>query len=114
MNFLKSNKKMIGLAGCVLTILGCFFPFAGAYGMSINYASGDGIFVIVAAIVSGILIFLNKSKAVLIPSIIATVIFVKTTINMLEIGGVSFGSGFILILIGLIATIVYPFLNNSK
>ena len=114
MDFLKNNKKMIGLAGCVLTILGCFLPFASTFGISINYASGDGIFVIVAAIVSGILIFLNKSKAVLIPSIIATVILANTTIKMIKIDGVSLEIGFVLILIGLIAAIVYPFLNNSK
>jgi len=111
---MKNNKKMIGLGGCVLTILGCFLPFVSTFGISINYADGDGIFVIVAAIVSGILIFLNKSKAVLIPSIIAAAILANTTINMIQIDGVSFEFGFVLILIGLIATIVYPFINNSK
>ena len=114
MNYLKKNKKMIGLAGCILTILGCFLPFASTFEISIDYASGDGIFVIVAAIVSGILIFLNKSKAVFIPSIIATVILANTTIKIIQIDGASFEIGFLLILVGLIVTIAYPFINNSK
>ena len=47
-------------------------------------------------------------------ALIATVILANTTIKMVQIDGVSLEIGFVLTLIGLIAIIVYPFLNNSK
>lgn len=67
------NEKNIGLISCSLLVVGIFcplvrLPFVG----SINYfnnSKGDGIFVLGFAILSIILIFFNKFKALFLTSL---------------------------------------------
>ena len=115
MNFIKNNKKLISLCGCIMIVLGCFLPLASAYDLySINYISGDGKFVIIAIIIAAILIVLNKHKVSLIPSVVAAIFFANNTIKIAQINGVVFKLGFVLILIGFVITIVFSFINCKK
>ena len=65
MDFVKRNVKLIGVAGCLLAIIGTFLPFASitveAYGYSqsesVRFIEGDGVFVIILAVVAGFMLF---------------------------------------------------------
>ena len=114
MNFLVKNRKYIGLGGCVLSIVGCFLPFASALGINASYINGDGKLLLVAMIVSAVLIYLQKDKISLIPSAIGALIFLFSAFKVLGTSGVSMGIGLIIILIGLICAIAYPFLNEKN
>ena len=124
MDFLKRNHKWIGIVGCVVVLIGCFLPFVSVslFGVtqSVNYMTGDGKLVLVAIIVSAILILLGKEKFSLISSIIAAVIVLYDVINgasqfgSLGLGGISFGIGLWVIIIGLVLTIASVFLKEKK
>ena len=115
MDFVKKNKKWIGIAGCALVIIGCFLPFAKASLLGISQSAslmdgGDGWFFLVAAAVAGVLILLNKYKFSLIP------------LNIYEISHVSSeGMGIVkvsfapyLIFIGLAMSIAVAFIKEDK
>ena len=117
MEFLKNNSKWLGLGGCLLTIIGCFLPYASVLGMSIKFASEgkDGNIVVVLLIVSAVLILLNKGKWSLIPSIIGLFISIYDGINVSNISTlVQLEIGFYVILIGLIIAIVTPFFMKKE
>ncbi len=123
MKVLKENAKWIGLGGCVLMIIGCFLPFAtvSALGLSqsVNYIDGDGVFVVIAAVVAAILIYLKKGKLILIPSLISAAFVIYDAASgssaaSSSLANVSFGIGFFLIVIGIICVSAYPFLDNEK
>jgi len=60
------NKKNIGLAGCGLLVLGTFLPIVRLPMVgSINYfnnGNGDGIYIIIIAIISLFLILKKNTK----------------------------------------------------
>lgn len=66
MDFIKKNRMWITLGALGLALIACFLPFAkvSVFGISqsINYIDGgrDGILVLIAVIVSGVLVFLKK------------------------------------------------------
>lgn len=115
MDFLKKNSKYIGIAGCVLMLLGCFLPFAKvtvslfgySQSQSVKFIDGDGVFVLIAAIVAGVLIYLNKHKLSLIPTAIGAAVTIYDMINVksvvgdtMGLGKVGFGFGAWIIIIG--------------
>ncbi len=121
MDFVKKNKKWIGIAGCALVIIGCFLPFAKASLLGISQSAslmdgGDGWFFLVAAAVAGVLILLNKYKFSLIPLAIGVIL------NIYEISHVSSeGMGIVkvsfapyLIFIGLAMSIAVAFIKEDK
>lgn len=126
MEFIKKNRMWITLGGLALAIIACFFPFAKVsvfgYSQSINYIDGarDGIIVIIAAAVAGVLVYLKKEKFSVIASGIAALVTLYDIINVTKVaggssfGGVSISIGAILILIGLIVAIVMPFIPQDK
>ena len=126
MDFIKKNRMWITLGGLALVIIACFMPFAKVsvfgYSQSINYIDGgrDGIIVIIAAIVAGVLVFLKKEKFSIIPSGIAALVTIYDIINVSKVSGgtslagVSVSIGAILILVGLIVAIVVPFIPQDK
>ncbi len=126
MDFIKKNRMWITLGGLALVIIACFMPFAKVsvfgYSQSINYIDGgrDGIIVIIAAIVAGVLVFLKKEKFSVIPSGIAALVTIYDIINVSKVSGgtslagVSVSIGAILILVGLIVAIVVPFIPQDK
>ncbi len=137
MEFVKKNIKYIGLAGCIIVALANFLPFVtvsvSLFGISqsssIKFIDGDGVFVIVLAIIAGAMLFgktlknlriggINLEKLLgfwwgpLVPLGIAAAITAYDAINVSDVAGsygsyatISFGIGFYLILLGLIVAI---------
>lgn len=114
MDILVKNRKYIGLGGCVVSVIGCFLPFASAFGINANYINGDGKLLLIAMIASAVLIYLKKDKISLIPSCIGGLIFLFSALKVLGTSGVKMGIGLIVILIGLICVIAYPFLKEKN
>lgn len=126
MEFIKKNRMWITLGGLALAIIACFMPFAKVsvfgYSQTINYIDGgrDGIIVIIAAIVAGVLVFLKKEKFSVIASGIGAIVTIYDIINVAKVaggssfGGVSISIGAILILVGIIVAIVMPFIPQDK
>ena len=126
MDFIKKNRMWIILGGLALAIIACFLPFAKVsvfgYSQTINYIDGgrDGIIVIIAAAVAGVLVFLKKEKFSVIASGIGAIVTIYDIINVAKVaggssfGGVSISIGAILILVGLVVAIVMPFIPQNK
>lgn len=126
MDFIKKNRMWITLGGLALALIACFMPFAKVsvfgYSQTINYIDGgrDGIIVIIASIVAGVLVFLKKEKFSVIPSGIAAIVTIYDIINVAKVaggssfGGVSISFGAILVLVGIIVAIVMPFIPQDK
>lgn len=130
MDFLKKNSKYIGFAGCALMLIGCFFPFAkvtvGLFGysqsQSVNFIDGDGVFVLIAAIVTAVLIYLNKYKLSFIPTGIGAIVTIYDMINAESVvggntyglGKVSFGLGAWTILLGVVLAVAYAVVELKK
>lgn len=70
-----NKSKLIIIIGAVAMIIGCFMPFgeASMFGMSasVSYTEGDGIGVIVLAIIAALLAVINLQKLSVIPTAIA-------------------------------------------
>lgn len=84
-----SYKQKQGLVGSILIFLGCFFPFVQAPivgGVSLLRAGGWGYLVLLVAIASAVLVYLNKEKELKILSIVTTVGlvfgFIKLELNL--------------------------------
>ena len=137
MEFVKKTIKYIGLVGCIVVVLATFLPFVkvtvSLFGysssQSVKFVDGDGVIVIVLAIIAGAMIFgktmknlkifnINLEKLLrfwwgpLVPIGLATLITVYDAINVNDVAGtygsyatISFGIGFYLILLGLIVSI---------
>ena len=67
------DKRVVGLAGCVILALGVFVPIIKLPIVgSMNYfnnGSGDGVFILGGAVVSLVLILANKYKALFVTSL---------------------------------------------
>ena len=126
MDFIKKNRMWITLGALGLALIACFLPFAkvSVFGISqsINYIDGgrDGILVLIAVIVAGVLVFLKKEKFSAIPTGIAALITIYDILNVAKVAGktsyagVSISIGAILVLIGLIVAIKMPFIPENK
>ena len=130
MEFLQKNSKYLGYtgyAGCILMILGNFLPFATAtvslFGYSqsesIKFIDGDGVFVLIAAIVTAILLYFKKEKFSLIPTAIALAVTINAIVNVeSELGNtmgmatISYGLGLWIIIIGVILAAGHVVLNH--
>ena len=129
MEFLQKNSKYIGYGGCILMLLGNFLPFVtvtvSIFGISksesIKFIDGDGMFVIIAAIVTAVLLYLKKEKF----SLISTGIALAVTLydisnaesmvgNALGLGDISYGIGFWVILIGVVLAAGSVVINYLK
>lgn len=139
------NTKLLGIIGVVVTIIGLFLPFATvtakAFGIkhseSITYIQADGIYVLILAVVTLLMIFSDKlsekvaffkkisnMKVVLAPVILSAIILIFDMINAADAIGdvssslvkaeVSYGIGLWVLWIGLIATAVFPFLYKKS
>ena len=129
MDFIKNNIRWIGIGGILLSVISLFLPFAtvsaNIFGTSIResvtYVSGDGILVLIALIIAGILLFFKKDVFSLICIGIAAVISVYSAINVNNsfsdvdrisnnLVDVGFDIGFYILFVGLIisaASVVY-------
>lgn len=138
------KTKLLGIIGAVVTIIGLFLPFATvtakAFGIkhseSITYIQADGVYVLILAVITLLIIFSDKLsekvaffkkmsnvKSVLVPTIISAIILIFDMINASETLGevstsivkaeISYGIGLWVLWIGLIATAVFPFIYKK-
>lgn len=121
MEFLKNNAKWIGLAGCILMIIGCFLPFATVkilgYSETINLGGTGalGIILIVTAIISGLVMITKKPKLSLITTIIYGLFVILNIVNASDYNSaVSYGIGLYVVLLGTIIAIVMPFFIKKQ
>ena len=127
------NSKILGIVGAILLIIGNFFSFATVKMFwveeSVSFIEGDGVFVLISGIISLLIIFidfilskipegklkflfkLRNQKIVLIPAIISAIILFIDGRNAFDVG--SAGLGFYLLLIGIIALVIYPFVYKE-
>ena len=103
----------IGLGGCLLVIIGCFLPWITVFGVTGTWSEGDGIFAILLAITSGILIFLKKDKYSLISSGLAAILFFISFFKII-VNRFRPGFGCYIVLLGVVAMGIYPFINKKK
>ncbi len=135
-NFMEKLKstKILGILGNALIGVGTLLPLytVSVFGLSqsVSYIQGsDGIVVLILAIVALIMIFADKledkvaffgklknPKLTLIPVAISALLLI---ISVSQVSGsgygafFSFGIGFWLLVIGLVAAVVYPFLYKG-
>lgn len=127
------NTKILGIIGAILLIIGNFFTFASVKVLwveqSVSFIEGDGVFVLILGILALLIVFidfilskipegklkflfkLRNQKIVLIPAIISAIILFIDGSESFELG--SAGLGFYLLLIGVIALAIYPFLYKG-
>ena len=127
------NTKILGIIGAILLIIGNFFTFASVKVLwveqSVSFIEGNGVFVLILGILALLIIFidfilskipegklkflfkLRNQKIVLIPAIISAIILFIDGSESFELG--SAGLGFYLLLIGVIALVIYPFLYKG-
>ena len=142
MSILK-EKRYLGMIGNILVIIGTFLPFVSitvsflgvsAGGASLSLISGApfyGILVILASVVGLLVIFSDKladkfafleklknQKITVITTIISAVLVIINVISLPGAGGVlgnvSLGFGFWLMVIGLVASLAYPFVYKGE
>lgn len=74
----ENKTKLMIIVGAIAMFIGCFMPFGkvSMFGASasVPYTDGDGVIVIVLAIISVILAVLNLQKFSLVPTIIALIV----------------------------------------
>lgn len=107
MDTLTKNLNYIGIAGCALSVVGLFLPFASAYGFSANYIDGDGKIMLFTRLATAVLLFFKKDLFSLIPTAISTIMIVAALSNILG-GAASLGIGAYVIIIGLVIQIAEP------
>ncbi len=143
MEKLKSTK-LLGIIGAIVTIIGLFLPFATvtakAFGIkhseSITYIQADGLYVLLLAVITLLMIFSDKlsekvaffrkisnMKLVLVPTVLAAIILIFDMINAADVVGdvstslvsaeISYGIGLWVLWIGLIATAIFPFIYKK-
>ncbi len=130
MDKIKKYCNYIGIVGCLLLLLGNFFTFvtvkASVLGISqseaVKFVDGDGAFVIVAAIVAAVFIFMKKGKWNYAPAIISAAVAiydvadakdVASSVGSLAKVDISYGIGFFMIMLGAIAVAAYAFLYKN-
>lgn len=127
MEIIKKYIQYIGFAGCALMIIGCFLPFISVsfFGISKSAAliGGDipdyainGWIIFIIPIVTAILIFLKKSKFVLIPNIIALILVIWNGVDIINqsSGLASLSVGFWIIIIGIIISSLFAFIYKEN
>lgn len=110
------TTKILGIIGYVVLILSNFFIFASYKKEEVKFIDGDGIIVLIAAVVGLIMLFLcKKQKFTLIPTVISALIIIYDASQMADLSSkVKFGFGFYLSIIGVILAVVYPFLYKGN
>lgn len=96
------------------TLLPCYTISMFGFSESFSYIEGDGIFVIIAAVIIAVLYFLKKDKFAYIPAAVAGIVLIVFSVNASDVGMGSFGIGFFAMWIGTIAAIALPFTPLAK
>lgn len=139
---LVKETKFLGLVGNILLSIAVFLPiisvsvslFGFSHSKSVSYINGDGVIVLILAIINIILIFANKlsekipflskltnPKLTLIPTAIVAILLIALTSNSSKLLGseysslatIKFNIGFYLLWLGTLASAAYPFLYKD-
>lgn len=130
MEKVKKYCNYIGIIGCLLLLIGNFFTFvtvkASVLGISqseaVKFVDGDGVFVIIAAIVAAVFIYLKKGKWNYVPALISVAVAIYDVIDAKDVAAsvgslakvsINYGIGFFMIMLGAIAVAVYAFLYRA-
>lgn len=131
MEKIKKYCNYIGVVGCILLFLGNFLEFAslkktllGASQIeTIKFIDGDGIFVVICAVVALILILMKKGKWNYLTGGISAIITIYDMSNVKDKVGilgsianvkVNYGLGFFMILVGAILVLIYAYLYKEN
>ena len=109
------TKKIVGIIGLILAIIGCFLPFASVSfigTINVNYLHGDGKIILILLIIGALFFALNVRGITATGCVISLMIVGYDTYQLYnlisenEYGSLaSLGIGPILIIIGCVATI---------
>ena len=133
------GTKILGIIGNLILAVAVFLPvltvsvslFGISQSQSISYIQGDGIFVLILAIVNLLIIFADKlsekvafmkklsnQKFTLIPTAIVVISGKSSAIGQLgsyaSLANISYGIGFWLLWIGAVISAIYPFLYKGN
>lgn len=136
------QKKYLGIAGAALTIVGLFLPLINMPSSVSSYAggvansfisSGTGIVLLILSLITLLIIFSDKladkvpffeklqnQKLTLIPVGICAIIVIANIMNassIMALGsmfGISYGIGVWTVGIGIVLSIIYPFLYKGE
>ena len=131
MNQVKKYCNYIGIVGCLLLLIGNFFTFvtvkASVLGISqseaVKFVDGDGIIVIIAAIVAAVFIYLKKGRWNYAPALISAAVAIydvmdakdaATSVGSLAKVSIHYGIGFFMIMLGAITLAIYAFLYKAN
>ena len=141
MHYLKETK-LLGLIANIILVISVFLPiitvtvslFGFSHSETISYIKGDGIFILILAIINIILIFANKladkipfmskltnPKYSLVPTAIIALLLIILMSNKGKLLGndystfatIKYNIGFYLLWLGTIASAAYPFLYKD-
>ena len=128
------NTKLLGIIGNALVLVGTFLPMytISLFGISksVSFIQGEGVFVTILTVISLLIIFADKlsdkvpffekltnQKLTLVTSAISAIVLIITVSRVSGTGYgslFSFGFGFYLLIIGLIAAVAYPLLYKGE
>ena len=142
---LVEGSEILGIIGNLILAVAVFLPvltvsvslFGISQSQSISYIQGDGIFVLILAIVNLLIIFADKlsekvafmkklsnQKFTLIPTAIIVILLIvlisgkSSAIGQLgsyaSLANISYGIGFWLLWIGAVISAIYPFLYKGN
>lgn len=112
------NYRILGIAGVATAVAGTFLPFASVANpvtkevvFSIQYASGDGMIVILLMAIAAIFFLFNKFLIAAVPSVLSGLAVAYTLMNVADKsnGLIQMGPGVFVTVIGVVIAIAASF-----
>ena len=114
----KGGVNIFVIIAAVILALGTLLPCYSIsfFGMeeSVAYIEGDGIFVLIAAVIAIVLAIVRKEKFACIPAAISIILLIVFSSEVSKVGVGSYGIGYYMMWIGAVASAVLPFVNTNK
>jgi hypothetical protein len=106
MAFIKANKLPLGIAACVVLVVGCFVPLFSALNvLTENYykdGEGDGIILIILTGISVALLVTNRYRGLLVSAILSAVLILYDFFDVLSTDLIDLEWGWLLLFAGVI------------
>jgi hypothetical protein len=106
MAFIRANKLPLGLAACVVLVVGCFVPLFSALGLvTENYfkdGEGDGIILIFLTAVSAVLLVTNRYQGLLAFAVLSGVLILYDFFDVLSADLIDLEWGWLVLFAGVI------------
>ena len=116
-NEVTKKVNILLIVSAVLLALGTLLPCytVSFFGMSesVSYIQGDGVIVLIAAVISVVLAFVKKEVFAVIPGVVSIALLINLCSGMSEFGMGSYNIGMYLMWIGAVATCVTPFIKKK-